>query len=203
MVPEGNCPPPTASKSECVSFGQYLRDERGLSAATILMHTRRVGRFLKFLRYDQDRSCLGRLKFSRIDAFLHQAARTNHRLSMQAVVATVRAFLRRKHAQGIISRPLHLQIDTPKAYQLERLPKALPWPQVQVLLGSIDRSGKLGLRDFSLLYLAAAYGLRSGELVGLTLDDIDWHARVLRVQQPKTKQAIQLPLTDEAATVLI
>jgi site-specific recombinase XerD len=41
--------------------------------------------------------------------------------------------------------------------------------QVQALLCSIDRSEPYGLRDFTLLYLAAAYGLRSGELVRLTL----------------------------------
>ena len=68
---------------------------------------------------------------------------------------------------------------------------------------SIDRSEPFGRRDFTLLYLAAAYGLRSGELVRLTLDDIDWRGRVLRVMQTKTRQPLQLPLTDEAANVLI
>jgi integrase len=98
---------------------------------------------------------------------------------------------------------LHLQIDTPRVYRLERLPRALAWTQVQALIGSIDRSERFGLRDFTLLYLAAAYGLRSGELVRLTLDDIEWRGRMLRVSQTKTKNAIQLPLTDEAASLLI
>ena len=122
---------------------------------------------------------------------------------MQHVVASVRAFLQRQYAQGIVSRTLHLQIDTPQVYRLERLPRALPWTQVQALLGSINRSERFGLRDFTLLYLAAAYGLRSGELVRLTLDDIDWRGRTLRVSQTKTKNAIRLPLTDEAASFLI
>jgi integrase/recombinase XerD len=118
---------------------------------------------------------------------------------MQHIVATVRAFLQRQHAQGMLSRTLHLQIDTPRTYRLERLPRALPWAQIQALLGSIDRSERFGLRDFTLLYLAAAYGLRSGELVRLTLGDINWRGSTLRVSQTKTKNAIQLPLTDEAA----
>jgi integrase len=88
-------------------------------------------------------------------------------------------------------------------YRGERLPRALAWPQVQALLQSIDRSEPLGRRDFALLYLAAAYGLRSGELVRLTLDDIDWSKRTVRVLQTKTRQTLQLPLTDEAAHVLI
>ena len=83
------------------------------------------------------------------------------------------------------------------------MPRAIPWEQVQTLLASIVRCGRCGYRDFALLYLAAAYGLRSGELVALRLDDIDWQARTLRVMQTKTRQPLLLPLTDEAATVLI
>ena len=37
----------------------------------------------------------------------------------------------------------------------------------------------------------------------LTLDDIDWRGRNLRIIQTKTRQTIQLPLSDEAANVLI
>ena len=83
------------------------------------------------------------------------------------------------------------------------MPRALPWVQVQAFIQSIDRSEPFGRRDFTLRCLAAAYGLRSGELVRLTLDDIDWRGRSLRVMQTKTRQTLQLPLTDEAANVLI
>jgi integrase/recombinase XerD len=119
------------------------------------------------------------------------------------MVATLRAYLKERHAQGILSRPLHLQIDTPRVYRGERLPRALPWAQVCAFIQSIDRSDPMGRRDFTLLYMAAAYGLRSSELVHLTLDDIDWRGRTLCIIQNKTRQTIQLPLTDEAANVLI
>src|SRR5260370_41010636 len=101
------------------------------------------------------------------------------------------------------SRTLNMKSDTRRVYRLERLPRAIPWSQVQALLCSIDRSEPYGLRDFTLLYLAAAYGLRSGELVRLSLDDIDWRRRTLQVTETKNKRSIQLPLTDEAAHGLI
>ncbi len=112
-------------------------------------------------------------------------------------------YLKERHAQGALVRPLHLQIDTPRVYRGERLPRALPWAQVQTFIQSIDCSEPFGRRDFTLLYLAAAYGLRSKELVHLTLDDIDWVGGVLHIRQTKTRQTLQLPLTDEAAKVLI
>jgi integrase len=99
-------------------------------------------------------------------------------------------------------RPLHTTIDTPRVYRLERLPRALPWSQVQALLRSIDRRQPHGLRDYTMLFLMAACGLRSSEVVALTLDDIDWRACVLRIPQCKTHQHLILPLTDEVGNVL-
>jgi integrase len=48
----------------------------------------------------------------------------------------------------------------------------------------------------------AAYGLRSSEVVGLTLDDIHWRVGILRISQRKTHQQLVLPLTDEVGNVL-
>ena len=186
-IPNGQGPAPSPVEIELDRFAEYLRESRGLAAATILGHTQQLRAFLHFLRLDQDPGCLGKLDISRIEAFLHCSAQTNNRFSLQHIVATVRAYLRRQYAQGKLSRTLHLQIDTPRVYRSERLPRALAWTQVQALLHSIDRSEPFGLRDFTMLYLAAAYGLRSGELVRLTLDDLDWRGRTLRVAQTKTK----------------
>lgn len=202
-LPEGETPAPSPVEAEIARFATYLGETRGLAQKTIRGHSQRLRFFLRFLHFDRSRSPLRQLQPRHIEAFLRQSARTNNRHSLQPVVATVRAFLKQRHAQGLLSRPLHLQIDAPRVYRGERLPRALPWVQVQGLLQSIDRSEPFGRRDFTLLYLAAAYGLRSGELVRLTLDDIDWQGRTLRVLQTKTRQTLQLPLTDEAANVLI
>ncbi len=202
-VPEGQAPVPSAVEVEIDDFAAYLRETRGLAPKTISGHRLQLRAFLQFLRFDRSPLQLQQLKPRHIEAFLRQSARTNNRFSLQHIVATVRAFLRRRHAQGELARPLHLQIDTPRVYRGGRLPKALPQDQVQALLQSIDQSDSLGRRDFTLVYLAAAYGLRSGELVRLTLDDFDWQGRTVRVPQTKTRQVLQLPLTDEAANVLI
>lgn len=202
-VPEGVAPALSPGEVETDRFATYLRETRGLAPATIRNHRQVLRAFLRFLQFDRSSSPLRQLQAPDIEAFLCQVARTNNRLSLQHVVATVRAFLQRRHAQGLLSRPLHLQIDRPRVYRGELLPRAIPWPQVQALLRSIDPSEPSGRRDFTLLYLAAAYGLRSGELARLTLDDIDWRGRTLHIPQTKTRQPLHLPLTDEAAHVLI
>src|SRR5258708_32226752 len=112
---------------------------------------------------------------------------------MQHIVATLRAFLQRQYALGILTRTLNLQIDTPRVYRLERLPRAIPWSQVQALLCSIDRSEPYGLRDFTLLYLAAAYGLRSGVLVRFSLDDINGGRCTVAETEWTKKRSSQIP----------
>jgi integrase/recombinase XerD len=203
IIAEGEPSPPSPMELELDHFAEYLRGVRGLVSGTVAVHTSRLRCFLQFLGFDQNPDCLHRLQISQIEAFLHHCAKTNTRHSMQHVVATLRAYLRREHALGILPRTLHLQIDTPRVYRLEGLPRAIPWNQVEALLCSIDRSEPHGLRDFTLLYLAAAYGLRSSELVRLTLDDIDWRGCSLMLAGRKNKHATRLPMTDETANILI
>jgi integrase/recombinase XerD len=193
---------PSRVERQLQSLAAYLREVRGLSPSTVLGHCRRVRPFLQFLRLDERPSALGRVGLVPIDAFLCQAAETNNRFSMQQIVASLRTFLRWLHAEGQLRAPLHEQIDTARTYRLERLPRAWPWEQVLALLRSVDCSTPGGLRDFTLLYLAASYGLRSGELVRLTLDDIDWRAGTLTVRQTKTQQTLVLPLSEEGRAVL-
>lgn len=190
------------SQRELTDFVGYLRNVRGLSESTVRYSRRRIGDFLQFVGFDRRPSAVRALRHPQIDAFLREAAKKNNRCSLQSMVGTLRSYLRRAYAQGVLRVPLHEQIDTPRVYQLERLPRALPWVQVSALLRSIDRTQADGLRDFTMLYLAASYGLRSGEVVSLRLDDIDWRERTLRIAQIKTKHSLLLPLTDEAGDVL-
>lgn len=183
-------------------FTTYLREVRGLATNTLLGHERRLRAFLQFLKLDERPSAIRTLGADQIEAFLRHSARTNNRFSLQHIVASLRAFLRQQFAQGRLREPLHQRIDTPRTYRLEQLPRALPWEQIDALLRSIDQSTPGGLRDFTVLYLATRYGLRSGELVRLTLDDIDWRAGVLNVPQTKTKQSLALPISDEAGHIL-
>jgi site-specific recombinase XerD len=202
-VSEGPASAPSSTEAEVEHFAVYLREMRGFSDATIRGHRQQLRSFLEFLRFEHSPLRLRRLRTRDIDAFLRQCARTNNRFSLQHIVASVRAYLQWRHARGLLDKPLHQQIDTPQVHRGERLPRAIPWEQVQALLVSIALCGRCGHRDFALFYLAAAYGLRRGELAALRLDDIDWLNRTLRVTQTKTRHSLVLPLTDEAATVLI
>jgi integrase/recombinase XerD len=51
--------------------------------------------------------------------------------------------------------------------------------------------------------LIATYGLRTGEVVTIALDDIHWRQSCLRIHQHKTSSFLELPLTNEVSTALV
>jgi integrase len=61
----------------------------------------------------------------------------------------------------------------------------------------------MGRRDYAMLLLVTTYGLRSGEVVGLRLEDIEWRADRLRVRRPKVHAPLVLPLTSEVGAALL
>jgi site-specific recombinase XerD len=194
--------PPTDTDRLLQSFRTYLTDVRGLSRVTVTGHCQRIRRFLQFAKARWRRNTVTRVTLARAGAFLRQAATTNNRFSQQQIVGSLRTFLRHLFSEGLLRQPLHHQLDQPRTYRLERLPRAWPWEDVAALLRSVDCSTPTGLRDFTLLHLTATYGLRSGEVVRLTLDDIDWRGGTLAVRQTKTGHTLLLPLTAESRAVL-
>jgi integrase len=59
---------------------------------------------------------------------------------------------------------------------LSSVPKLLTEEEVRRLLDGCDRTTATGRRDYAVLVLLAHLGLRSGEVVALEIDDVDWRA---------------------------
>ena len=193
----------TGTDNKLEQFAIYLDKVRGLAATTVQSHLNYLRRFLDSISFDADEGTLSRLDLTQIDAFLNECAKTLNRYSLQHVVAYLRSFLGFEYSRGAIRRPIHQMIDTPRIYRLEKLPRSLSWATVNELLLSIDRAGPQGIRNYAMLFLIATYGLRSCEVVSMTLDEIDWRGSKIRVSQGKTRNCLVLPLTDPTANALI
>jgi site-specific recombinase XerD len=193
---------PTPTELMAASYATHLKDARAFKPSSIQNHRFTAASFLQHLNFDADSSRLADVSAHDLETFIRVAARANGRGSLQHVIAHLRSFLRFLAMQGLVTSGLDSQIDTPRVYRLEQLPRALPWETVLTLLRSIDQSTSVGPRDYAMLFLCATYGLRSSETAELTLDDIDWRRGLLHLRQRKTGSIVLLPLTDEAGTVL-
>jgi integrase/recombinase XerD len=195
--------PRTRIEDRVASFAIYLEQVRGLASSSIEAHCKTTSALLAHIGYERRPRRLGTLTARDIEAFICRGGEGLGRRSLQHMVTHLRAFLRFAGSRGEAPIGLDRQIDTPRVYREEQLPRALPWEIVQALLRTIDRTTPGGLRDYAILLLIATYGLRAGEIVSLTLDDVEWRARRLRVRQRKTGGVLWLPLTDEVATALL
>jgi integrase len=193
-------PPPTEGHADLLdAFRQHLVEMRGLAPSTVDQHTR-VAR-LFFHQALPPSGQLADLSAVHVERFIAARAKRVGRGNLQMTAAYLRSFLRFCVDRGEVSAGIDI-FDMPRRYRDEQPPRAIAWTLIEQLLDSIDRSTPVGLRDHAIFYLMAHYGLRTGEIPLLMLDSIDWQARTLRVEQPKTRSVLVLPLTDPAAEVL-
>lgn len=185
------------------AYCQYLLDVRGLAPNTIEQHRVTACQLLRHQLAMDGAFQLADLTQAHIERFVVDAGRRYGRGTLQHVVAQVRGLLRFLAMQGEVPVGLDRQIDTPRVYRLEQLPRALQWDTVRALLETIDRTSACGLRDYAMFLLIATYGLRGCDVAGLTLNDIDWRVGELHVHQSKTRQPLSLPLTDPVAEALL
>lgn len=59
----------------------------------------------------------------------------------------------------------------------------------------MDQSTPQGRRDFAILTVLIAYGVRAGQLVGLRLDDVRWRESTILFPKAKGGRRIEAPLT--------
>jgi site-specific recombinase XerD len=193
---------PTPSDRLIHDYCEHLGRVRGLAPSTIVNHRAYAGSFLSFVRYD---ACgyLAQLRITDLEAFVTETSTRVGRITMQKVIAVMRSFMRFLTSSEAAPVGLDQQLESPRHNRGERLVRALPWSDVLRLLKAIDRSTEKGCRDYAMLLLIAAYGLRRAEVASLSLDDIQWRAKVILVPRPKIGAPLAVPLTDEVATALL
>jgi len=197
------CPPATPFGATLTDYRRYLSEVRGLAPVTIEQHCGTAAQLLAFQLERATSFRIGDLTPAHIERFITAAAHRYGRGSLQHVVAQVRGFLRFLGMRGETPPGLDLQIDTPRLYRLEQLPRALPWNTVCAFLESIDRTSVVGQRDYAMFLLIATYGLRGCDLAGLKLNNIDWQAGEICIKQSKTRYPLKLPLTDAVGAALL
>jgi site-specific recombinase XerD len=121
---------------------------------------------------------------------------------LKLIVTALRSFLRFLHQRGEIEIDLAAAVLPVMDWRLAGLPKSLDPEQVQSMLASCKREAVAGRRDYAILLLLARLGLRAGEVVAMTLDDLDWEAGLVTVRG-KGQRHEPLPLPDDVGEALV
>lgn len=174
------------------AFAAYLSDVRGNPPCTIHKKLAHISLFCGFCR--RRHLLIHRARLQDIDAFVVWCRKRYARTTVSDICSTLRSYQRFLCASGRSPHNLSGSIMAPLVRFAERPHRSLPWGDVRRILSAIDRSTPTGRRDYAILLMMSVYGLGAGEVIALTLEDINWQGQTLRVLRPKTGVQFLLPL---------
>lgn len=88
-------------------------------------------------------------------------------------------------------------------FEQEGLPLGPNRDDVQRLVASFSGDSATDLRNRAVILLLAVYGLRSGEVARLRLDDVDWTGEILHVTRPKQRCSQRYPLVAAVGNAIL
>jgi integrase/recombinase XerD len=178
----------TAQRFYLERFEDYLRFERGLSAKTAEAYAADLAQFVAFAEEE------GHASPARVDdGVLRQHV---YRLkaaglaasSIRRKISALRGYFGFLQAEGLIDADPSELLEGPVTGR--RLPDVLTPAEVETLLVAPGVDDPLALRDWAMLELMYATGVRISEVVTLSLRDVDMAEGLVRVRGKGSKERI-------------
>jgi len=186
--------PRAAYRWRIEAWASFLVGPEGLSETTVANYCWWAIGLLEWLQ--EQNVPLRQITLVQMDRFMEQlSSKGLSRVTLATAAKALRRFLQYAHEQGWCQRDLVQGVLSPRLYRQENLPAGPAWSDVKRLIAATGGSTVGQLRNRAMLLLLAVYGLRSGEVRGLSLEDLDWPRRVLRVRRSKTARVQEYPLT--------
>lgn len=183
-------------------FFQHLRYERNVSQHTLRNYSSDLEQFRDYLLAkgkvsDIPVSEIDHLTIREWMASLHA---DHKKTSVARKLASLRTFFQFLVREGVQENNPAKLVATPKVER--KLPIHLSMEDAVRFIETPDLQTDLGRRDRAILEFLYATGMRVGELVNLSLKDIDFREKLVRVTGKRKKQRI-LPFGEPALQALM
>jgi integrase/recombinase XerD len=181
---------------------KYLGEERQLTQLSIQRQEGNLHPFLKSLKADVTRERMKTLQAHRIESHIKQHLKDS-RKNLRCLAAALRGFLQFCSRQGYTKEDLSLVIPSIPSYRLASIPKGMEESAIQKILSTINQDSPHGARDYAILLLLTAYGIRGKQAAQLVLDDINWPRSTIRIRALKWGKEVVLPLLDPVGEAIL
>lgn len=176
---------------ELADFVATQQQSQWTSEATCRSARWQVGKFLEYL--SQRDIALADIVPSDVDAYFEQVTQRWSRISLGTCAKMLRAWFAHCEKRRWVHAGLANTILLPRTYRHEGLPIGPTWEEVGRILSSTVGDDAASLRDHAIILLVSVYGLRSGEVRRLQLEDIDWVRDRIRIVRSKSGREDTLP----------
>lgn len=163
-------------------FAHHLRHNRGLAAGTIAQYGDPARDFLVD-RFGTAPVCLAEITATDVIEHVRRQAARKSPAMLKSVVTALRSFLR--YAQYLGEAEPELVAAVPAVARWATtppMPRAIAPAHARQVIAHCGGTSRRELRDRAILLLLARLGLRSGDIVYMKLDDLDWDNGCLRVR---------------------
>lgn len=194
----------TAIQHVIATFAAYLRQEQALSDKTLIQYCPFAERFLSE-QFGNRPIELATLRAADVIAFVKRQAAHLSPARAKAATTALRSFFRYLRCRGEIQVDLVAAVPTVPNWSMTGIPRAIAPEHLRAVFAHCPRDTPVGRRDYAILMLLARLGLRSSEIVSLTLDSIDWEAGSIEVDGKgagKGKQTASLPLPGDVGEAI-
>ncbi len=178
------------------SFAAYLAEERGVKETTQKQYLDVTKSFLS--------CCAGKvesLSAQDVAKFILNRANVISPNTAQRATTALRTFFHFLYRQGHIEVDLGASVPTVANWKLSGVPQRLSPDEIESLLKQCNQDSAIGHRDYAMLLLLARLGLRAGEVIHLTLDDIDWDNSEITIRG-KGNRRNRLPIPQDVGQAL-
>jgi site-specific recombinase XerD len=192
---------PTPSEVLVGEYRRHLVVERGLAPSTVRAYTTLAKNVLG--RWgNPDAAGLVKVSAADVRALTLERCRRSSLPSAKAFITAFRSWLRFLNAEGLTSHDLAGAVPAVAGWRGGWIPRGLSKSEVAAVLGGVDLTTPVGLRDRAVMVLLARLALRVGEVAKLSLDDIDWHRGEIVIHGKGTRRD-RLPLPVDVGEALV
>jgi len=195
--------PKAVTRMGCLrtEYETYLREQRGLSDATIYHCLSFLDRFMRF-RFGATLGKLDDISPGDIVAFLRKIMGGGKPYRDKTPPTHLRNLFRFLFWSGKTKRDLANCIPRVAQPRQSQLPRYLKPEAIEQLIDAVWSGDPVGRRNYAMLLLIARLGLRAPEVIAIQLDDIDWRAGTILIRG-KGKQHDRMPLPDDVGKAIV
>lgn len=164
---------------------------------TIAAHRRYLHGFLTYLSL-QGISSVHSIRDYHCYNYLSECERCKH-----DICQSLRVLFRYLYENGIIEENIEASLKVIPIRKSDRVLSFYSSEEVIQAEECVDRTSKIGKRNYTILLLASRLGLRSSDIANLKFSELDWDNNLIRFSTQKTGQEQELPLLSIVGNAII
>jgi integrase/recombinase XerD len=202
LKPAPKNPIPTQYRWVLEPYLRFLHHDCQLSERTIQNVQLLLGGFLEGLGDEATRDRMRALRGEDIETYMKQHLKDSPE-NLRKLSGYLRRFLGFCARKRYIAKDLSGMIPSVPAYRLATLPKGMEDSDLQRIINVIPKGTTNGTRDYAMMLLMMAYGVRSKSVSELLLEDIDWRSSTILIRARKGGKEVKLPLLEQVGEAIL